>query len=59
MTANTPAEDLPTPEPGAAVDDAASRAEAEAVALRFAHDDARVDEWEEESFPASDPPENY
>ncbi|MDN5756564.1 MAG: hypothetical protein ACTHWW_00220 [Arthrobacter sp.] len=23
------------------------------------HDDARVDEWEEESFPASDPPSNY
>lgn len=23
------------------------------------HDDERVDEWEEESFPASDPPSNY
>ncbi|MBG6084286.1 hypothetical protein [Zhihengliuella flava] len=23
------------------------------------HDDARVDEWEDESFPASDPPSNY
>ncbi|NUL45498.1 hypothetical protein F7P69_09870 [Cellulosimicrobium funkei] len=23
------------------------------------HDDERVDEWEDESFPASDPPSNY
>lgn len=23
------------------------------------HDDEKVDEWEEESFPASDPPSNY
>ncbi|GAA1559273.1 MULTISPECIES: hypothetical protein [Brevibacterium] len=23
------------------------------------HDDALVDEWEEESFPASDPPAHY
>ncbi len=29
----------------------------EAAAHR--HDDERVDEWEEESFPASDPPANY
>ncbi|XKH57987.1 hypothetical protein LG293_07720 [Citricoccus nitrophenolicus] len=32
--------------------------DAEAAAAHQ-HDDERVDEWEEESFPASDPPSNY
>lgn len=36
---------------------AANRLDAEAAAHQ--HDDERADEWEEESFPASDPPSNY
>lgn len=36
---------------------AANRLDAEAAAHQ--HDDERADEWEEESFPASDPPANY
>ncbi|UYQ76869.1 hypothetical protein OF385_12685 [Glutamicibacter sp. JL.03c] len=27
--------------------------------LRDEHDEALVEEWEDESFPASDPPSNY
>lgn len=34
-----------------------SAAEPEHVAS--AHDEALVEEWEDESFPASDPPSNY
>ncbi|MDR4531905.1 hypothetical protein [Glutamicibacter sp. PS] len=30
-----------------------------AEAKQHQHDDEKVDEWEEESFPASDPPANY
>lgn len=32
---------------------------AEAAAAAHRHDDERADEWEDESFPASDPPSNY
>ena len=32
---------------------------ADAAAAAHQHDDERVDEWEDESFPASDPPSNY
>ncbi|MGM7666614.1 hypothetical protein [Microbacterium sp. A93] len=34
-------------------------AEDSAATAAHQHDDERVDEWEEESFPASDPPSNY
>lgn len=46
--------DGPTAEP-----ESAEEAAAKAVKARHDHDDERVDEWEEESFPASDPPSNY
>jgi hypothetical protein len=36
-----------------------ARAAAEEAKRRHDADDARADEWEEESFPASDPPSNY
>ncbi|MFB9073358.1 hypothetical protein ACFFX0_20010 [Citricoccus parietis] len=32
---------------------------AAAAAAAHRHDDERADEWEDESFPASDPPSNY
>ncbi|MEV4901068.1 hypothetical protein AB0K08_06950 [Citricoccus sp. NPDC055426] len=38
--------------------DAESTEDAAAAAVHQ-HDDERVDEWEDESFPASDPPSNY
>lgn len=46
------------------VDLDAEKAAAEASAQeardkRHQHEDEQVDEWEEESFPASDPPSNY
>lgn len=41
----------------AAADEA--RVAAEEARKRHDADDARADEWEEESFPASDPPSNY
>lgn len=48
------------PDDGAAVgpedtEDAATKA----ARVQHDHDDERVDEWEDESFPASDPPSNY
>lgn len=36
-----------------------ARAAAEEARRRHDADDARADEWEDESFPASDPPSNY
>lgn len=36
-----------------------SAAEDAVAAAAHQHDDERVDEWEDESFPASDPPSNY
>lgn len=45
----------PTPVPEDPKDDS----EATAAKKQHDHDDALVDEWEEESFPASDPPSNY
>lgn len=33
--------------------------ESQADRLRHDHDDQMVDEWEDESFPASDPPGHY
>lgn len=36
-----------------------ARAAAEEAKRKHDADDARADEWEEESFPASDPPSNY
>lgn len=46
--------DGPADEPESAED-----AAAKATRAQHDHDDALVDEWEEESFPASDPPSNY
>lgn len=31
----------------------------ESAQSRYEHDDSLVDEWEDESFPASDPPGHY
>lgn len=31
----------------------------ESEQIRYDHDDQIVDEWEDESFPASDPPGHY
>lgn len=39
--------------------ESAEEAAAKARQAQHDHDDERVDEWEEESFPASDPPSNY
>ena len=35
------------------------RRSAEPEHVASAHDEALVEEWEDESFPASDPPSNY
>lgn len=51
-TEPTPTPEDPTTAP--ALDDAA--AAARIAQTQHDHDDARVDEMEEESFPASDPP---
>lgn len=32
---------------------------AEALAARYEQDEARVERWGRDSFPASDPPQNY
>ncbi|WP_350270974.1 hypothetical protein AAFP32_05575 [Brevibacterium sp. CBA3109] len=40
--------------PAEATGSSAQRSEAEQI--RYDHDDKMVDEWEDESFPASDPP---
>ncbi|MDQ0094202.1 MULTISPECIES: hypothetical protein [Micrococcaceae] len=37
----------------------AEEAAAEPEHVASAHDEALVEEWEDESFPASDPPSNY
>ena len=43
--------------PAEATEYSAERSEAEQI--RHDHDDRMVDEWEDESFPASDPPGHY
>ena len=43
--------------PAEATKDSAERSEADQI--RYDHDDKMVDEWEDESFPASDPPGHY
>jgi hypothetical protein len=63
----TPAEDLPTPSPherpGAGKPDAektdAEKLAGETAAMKHDHEEEMVEEWEDESFPASDPPSNY
>ncbi|MFB0835790.1 hypothetical protein ACX8Z9_12140 [Arthrobacter halodurans] len=60
----TPAEDLPTPvaggiNPGDEPPVSAAAAAKAAADLRHDHDEELVEEWEDESFPASDPPSNY
>ncbi|WP_372697313.1 hypothetical protein [Arthrobacter sp. JSM 101049] len=48
------------PDAGEAVDPEDTETDAaKATRAQHDHDDERVDEWEEESFPASDPPSNY
>ncbi|WP_417219760.1 hypothetical protein [Arthrobacter sp.] len=39
--------------------DGDAAAAAKTAQAQHDHDDERVDEWEDESFPASDPPSNY
>ncbi|GAA1360726.1 hypothetical protein GCM10009596_17920 [Arthrobacter rhombi] len=39
--------------------ESAEAAAAKTAKAQHDHDDERVDEWEDESFPASDPPSNY
>lgn len=49
-----------TPDDGqAAAADTPEETATKARKIKHDHDDERVDEWEEESFPASDPPSNY
>lgn len=62
----TPAEDLPTPpqtKPGEGKPDAAKtdaeKLAGETATMKHDHDEVLVEEWEDESFPASDPPSNY
>ena len=60
----TPAEDLPTPatggvNAGAGSPKSAADAAKAAADLRHTHEEEMVEEWEDESFPASDPPSNY
>lgn len=45
----------PTPTP----EDPAEAEKLRVTKEKHDHDDALVDEWEEESFPASDPPANF
>jgi hypothetical protein len=54
-TEGTPAEDLPTPDAG----EAAETPEQAEERVRHDHDEQLVEEWEDESFPASDPPAHY
>lgn len=53
----TPSTGGPATEPESA--EAAAAAAAKTAKAQHDHDDERVDEWEDESFPASDPPSNY
>lgn len=46
-----------SPMPAEAAESSAERTESEQS--RYEHDDSLVDEWEDESFPASDPPGHY
>lgn len=48
-----------TPTTGADAEDAAARRLLEETAAKHDHDEAAAEEWEDESFPASDPPSNY
>lgn len=55
MSENPEFEDGDTAETPATAANAASPAEPN----EHERDDLRIDEWEDESFPASDPPANY
>ncbi|MFE2656311.1 MULTISPECIES: hypothetical protein [unclassified Brevibacterium] len=46
-----------TPEPTEAAEESSAQKDARDAARE--HDDQLVEEWGDESFPASDPPENY
>ena len=50
-------QDESSPAPAEATGNTAERSEADQE--RHDHDDRMVDEWEDESFPASDPPGHY
>lgn len=47
------------PTTGAEAEDAAVQRAVDEIAAKHDHDEAVAEEWEDESFPASDPPSNY
>ena len=60
MSENLQPENGPDESPTFPVDATEGSAEmSESAESRHDHDDKLVDEWEEESFPASDPPGHY